>query len=331
MAASNSKLGRLERIDLRSVWSSESDQFTPWLAEPENLQLLGSAIGTELQFEALEKDVGPFRADILCKDVITDNWVLIENQLERTNHTHLGQVITYAAGLDAVTIVWIAAKFTDEHRAALDWLNEKTGRDINFFALEVELWKIGDSLAAPKFNVVSSPNEWTREIASGAAAVERGELSDNQKLQLSFWTGFFDFILNEDTPIRPSAPKGQNVMPINPGETGYGLGAVANLLNTVEGTRASQELRAEFWITGSDPVALFDALESNKPEIERGLTEELHWHGPANSNSRRVFIQKTVDFYDKDQWPSYYRWLLKKLELLRSILGPRARELRTHF
>lgn len=148
-------LGRLERIDLRNAWLSESSSFTPWLAESANMKLLGDAIGIELEVEAQEKDVGPFRADILCKDTATGHWVLIENQLERTDHTHLGQLMTYAAGLDAVTIVWLAQRFTEEHRAALDWLNRVTDERINFFGLEIELWRIGDSPMAPKFNVVS--------------------------------------------------------------------------------------------------------------------------------------------------------------------------------
>jgi len=125
-------LGRLEKIGLREVWLDEAADFTPWLARPENLRLLGETIGIVLECEAQEKEVGPFRADILCKDTTTGSWVLIENQLERTNHTHLGQLLTYAAGLDAVTIVWITQRFTEEHRAALDWLNEKTEEGINF-------------------------------------------------------------------------------------------------------------------------------------------------------------------------------------------------------
>jgi hypothetical protein len=160
-------LGRLERVSLRVVWSSESGDFTPWLERAENLKLLGETIGLELECEAQEKEVGPFRADILCKDTATNNWVLIENQLERTDHIHLGQLLTYAAGLDAVTIVWITERFIEEHRAALDWLNEKTERGINFFGLEVELWRIGDSAIAPKFNIVSEPNEWTRTVVRG--------------------------------------------------------------------------------------------------------------------------------------------------------------------
>ena len=113
------KLGRLKKVDLREVWKTEAQHFTPWLANEENLALLGDTIGLDLECEAVEKNVGPFRADILCKDTANDSWVLIENQVERTDHTHLGQLLTYAAGLKTVTIVWIAQRFTDEHRAAL--------------------------------------------------------------------------------------------------------------------------------------------------------------------------------------------------------------------
>ena len=109
-------LGRLEQVDLRSIWGKEDRDFTPWLAEEYNLGLLGDAIGIELALEAQEEAVGPFRADILCKDTANGSWVLIENQLERTDHTHLGQLLTYASGLQAVTLVWISRKFTEEHR-----------------------------------------------------------------------------------------------------------------------------------------------------------------------------------------------------------------------
>jgi hypothetical protein len=126
--------------------------------------ILGEALGIDLELEAQEKNVGPFRADILCKDVDTDAWVLIENQLERTDHTHLGQLLTYSAGLQAAVVVWIAAKFTGEHRAALDHLNEITDERYRFFGVEVELWQIGDSPPAPRFNLVSKPNDWSRAI-----------------------------------------------------------------------------------------------------------------------------------------------------------------------
>jgi hypothetical protein len=148
----NNNLGRLEKVDLRLVWDSEAGSFTPWLSEESNIQLLGDTISLELEVEAREKNVGPFRADLLCKDTATGNWVVIENQLDTTDHKHLGQLLTYAAGLNAVTVVWVSANFTEEHRAALDWLNEITDERINFFGLEVELWRIGNSDVAPKFN-----------------------------------------------------------------------------------------------------------------------------------------------------------------------------------
>src|ERR1700690_2094983 len=147
--------GRLSKVDLRAVWSSEAADFTPWLARTENLEVLGDTLGLDLELQSVEKPVGPFRADILCKDIGGGGtWVLIENQLARTDHTHLGQLLTYASGLQAVTIIWIAAAFTDEHRATLDWLNKITDESFRFFGLEVELWKIGESPVAPKFNIV---------------------------------------------------------------------------------------------------------------------------------------------------------------------------------
>lgn len=151
VGAKKSALGRLERVNPRLYWGSEAAEFTPWLADEENIALLGETIGLELEVEAQEKGVGPFRADILCKDTLTGHYVLIENQLERTDHLHLGQLMTYAAGLDAATVVWVARQVTDEHRAALDWLNRITARDFNFFGLEVELWRIGDSPLAPNY------------------------------------------------------------------------------------------------------------------------------------------------------------------------------------
>ena len=132
-------LGRLEPVELRDIWRSEAAGFTPWLARPENLSVLGETLGIDLELEAQERSVGPFRADILCKDIATDSWVLVENQLERTDHSHLGQLLTYASGLEAVTIVWVAAQITDEHRSTLDWLNRITDARFRFFGLEVEL------------------------------------------------------------------------------------------------------------------------------------------------------------------------------------------------
>jgi len=157
-------LGKLEQVDLREAWLSEPDDFTPWLAD--HLDLLGETLGLSLELEGTETSVGPFSADILCREVGDGHWVLIENQLERTDHTHLGQIVTYAAGLDALTIIWVAKEFVDEHRAAMDWLNHSTAEGLDFFGVEIELWRIGDSRMAPRLNIVSQPNAWSKGIVT---------------------------------------------------------------------------------------------------------------------------------------------------------------------
>jgi hypothetical protein len=194
-------LGQLSRVDLCDIWVSEATDFTPWLARPENLVFLGETLGIDLELEAQEKAVGPFRADILCKDIGTGVWVLVENQLERTDHSHLDQLLTYASGLQAVTIVWIAAGFTEEHRATLDWLNKITDESFRFFGLEVELWRIGDSPAAPKFNIISKPNDWSRSVAQAARAIDDAELSETRVTQRAYWTAFHPVLNRIGGPV----------------------------------------------------------------------------------------------------------------------------------
>jgi len=136
-----STLGRLQKVDIREIWKNEAADFTPWLAEPDNIKLLGDTIGMELEVESVETDVGRYYADILCKETTSDRYVVIENQIERTDHDHLGKTITYAAGLGATAVVWVAKHFTEEHRGAFDWLNEMTKAEVSFFGLEVEAWR----------------------------------------------------------------------------------------------------------------------------------------------------------------------------------------------
>ena len=156
------RLGKMTKItDLRSVWPHEANDFTKWLAEEENLSLLGDAIGIELELEERESSVGSFSVDILAKESGTNRRVIIENQLEDTNHDHLGKLITYASGKGAEVIVWIVKRARDEHRQAIEWLNQHTDGNIGFFLLEIELCQIGSSEKAPRFNVVEKPNDWT--------------------------------------------------------------------------------------------------------------------------------------------------------------------------
>ena len=158
-----------------------------------------------LGVESTECGVGPFRADILCRNQVDDSFVLIENQIESTDHSHLGQLLTYAAGLAAVTIIWVASRFTDEHRAALDWLNTITNEKFNFFGLEIELWRIGASPAAPKFNVVCQPNEWVR--TTGRAVRNGDDLSPTRQQQQEYWTTFKALLTQSRSGLRTGSPR----------------------------------------------------------------------------------------------------------------------------
>jgi hypothetical protein len=329
MTTGNRTLGRLTPVDLREVWTNEADDFTPWLASDENIALLGEAIGMELEVEAREQEVGPFRADILCKETGSESWVLIENQLERTDHGHLGQLLTYAAGLKAVSIVWISRKFTDEHRAALDWLNEITDERFQFFGLEVEAWQIGDSPPAPKFNVVSKPNDWTRSVTGEATrAAERG-LTDTRKLQLEFWTGFKQYTEEHARHIRPQKAAPHQWITISIGRGGFNLYGIASTYNSEHESYAMGELRADFVLHGVEAAARFARFQQQRDAIEAELGEKLAWIASEGVRKRRMSLRRSVDLNDRSAWPDYFRWLTEKLDRLYEVLQPRVRALDT--
>jgi len=319
---STTSLGRLQKVELREVWLSESAGFTPWLAQPENMKLLGETIGIDLECEAQEKEVGPFRADILCKDTATDNWVLIENQLERTDHTHLGQLLTYAAGLEAVTIVWIAERFTEEHRATLDWLNERTDEKINFFGLEVELWRIGDSPVAPKFNMVCKPNDWTRSIQKAA----EGNLSEHKQFQQRFWAGFSEFMEGCGSFIKCTKPLPQHWMNLSIGRSGCKMSAIASTWNSVTNLKGP-EIRAEVVLHGENSKSDFAALEAKKAGFESKLGFPLTWHNPEGKTMCRIYVRQDADFTNQNLWPVQFAWLREKLEAMHKVFNPAVRGL----
>ena len=182
-----SKLGKLEKVNLRDIWPNEEYDFSVWLSKEENLKELSNTIGIDIVLEERESAVGKYSVDIYGKEEGTDRKVVIENQLEDSNHDHLGKIITYASGKDAKTIIWIVKRARDEHRQAIEWLNAHTDEEVGFFLLEIEVWKIGDSLAAPKFNIVSKPNDWgkTQKASNG--------LGKAQKLQGEFWQAFGEY------------------------------------------------------------------------------------------------------------------------------------------
>lgn len=313
------QLGRLKKVDLRDVWSKEAGDFTPWLAQEENLSLIGETIGLELELEAQEKNVGPFRADLLCRDTATDSWVLIENQLERTDHTHLGQLLTYAAGLNAVTIVWVASRFAEDHRAALDWLNEVTGSNINFFGLEIELWRIGESQVAPKFNLASKPNDWIKSTSVQGPGPSTA-LTDTKLLQQEYWTALREYMIENNFNVKPTKPLPQHWMNFAIGRSYFQLSA---LVNTKE-----NRISLGFTMAGPDAKPHFHLLSQEREEIEEEFGEPLEWlELPQRQESRIMLHDKQVDPNDRDDWPNQHAWLSENLEKFDSIFRVRVKQL----
>ncbi|MCK5243291.1 DUF4268 domain-containing protein, partial [bacterium] len=179
--------GELKPVPLRDVWKKEAYEFTPWLSE--NLEALGEAIGLELELETKEAEVGGFSLDILAKDLGSGEYVVIENQLTQTDHSHLGQLITYASGYDAPIVVWIAETIRDEHRQALEWLNQHTDRKTNFFGVVVEVFQIDNSKPAFKFRPIVFPNEWQK--------VKRQELNSTTTPRAETYRKFYQDLIDE--------------------------------------------------------------------------------------------------------------------------------------
>lgn len=320
MNTQRAQLGRLVSIQLREAWENEATEFTPWLASPENLRLLGEAIGLELELTGIEQSVGNFSADILCKDVERDEIVLIENQLERTDHSHLGQILTYAAGLNARTIIWISAKLREEHRAALDWLNENTGESLQFFGVEVELWRIGDSPLAPKFNVMAKPNDWSKTVAEAAHTLAAGALTETKIQQQKYWGCLSELLSLESSAVKPRKPLPQHWTNFSIGRSDMKLAAVVNSLEN--------RIGVELYISNDNAKEQFRQLEQKKLEIEQAIGSPLDWQALPGKKAARIVIYKyDEDPSDESKWPRQHKWMMEMLQHFDRVFRPLVREL----
>ena len=321
MTKTSKEFARLTAVQLRKVWETEADHFTPWLAEPENLSLLGETLGMVLDDAKTEQTVGSFSADIVATNTADNRRVVIENQLEKTDHDHLGKILTYAAGLNALTVVWIAKRFTEEHRAALEWLNNHTSADIGFFGLEIEVWKIDASRCAPKFNVVAKPNEWTKALPAKTLTV-------TQQAQFDFWSGFRTYATEHATRISPTAPQPQTWMAMSIGRTHFGLSAVA----ATDGWDGSSwtgkpEIRAEFVMYPKVTEQAFEMLSHERPAIDAELAEKPVWYSEEGVGQRKIYFRKPVDWTNPDGQAGCYEWLVTKLDRLHAVFQPRIQQL----
>ena len=314
-----SKLGRLQSVELRDVWQDEARKFTPWLAKEKNLALLSETLGLELELEGQEINVGKFRADILCKNE-DGSRVLIENQLEVTDHKHLGQILTYAAGLGADTVIWIAEKFEDEHRAALDRQNEMTDERFRYFGIEVKVWQIGDSARAPQFEVVSSPNDWSRTVSQNTQRAVSSELSKTQLQKEKFWIEFHDYMIRKGSQLRCPKPGPWNYIIFSIGRSNFSMEPRIS--------RQKMEIGIRIYMKGQDATAHFHLLKAQRDDIENEFGESLEWAELPQYESSRVSLKKgNTDPTNEADWSNQHEWLASKLELFDQVFRPRIKAL----
>lgn len=288
-------LGKIEKIDdLRTIWPHEARDFSKWLAQEENLALLSDAIGIDITLEERESSVGDFNVDLYATEEGSGRKIIIENQLEFTDHDHLGKIITYASGKGAEVIVWIVKHARDEHKQAIEWLNQHTDENVGFFLVEIELWKINDSLPAPKFSVVEKPNDWAK-----AMKVVEG-LSALQKLQLEFWQAF-----NEHAFVKPEfkkvfsqrKPSPQHWYSVSVGRSTYHVSFTVNT--------QKKRLGAEIYFSGDKDA--YGRFMEHREEIERELSVPVEWR-EANKDCRILVLTNGDIKKGTDAWNDYFDW-----------------------
>ena len=310
-------LGRLNRVQLREYWQREDTHFTPWLASEENIALLGDTLGLDLEVQQQEAQVGPFRADILCRNTADNSLVLIENQLERTDHSHLGQLFTYAAGLETVTIIWIASRFTEEHRAAVDWLNRITHDDFHFFGLEIELWRIGDSPPAPKLNIVAKPNDWAKVVAETRRG--SGGLGPGQERQVAFWNEFGEVIEASGRKLKAPKPQASSWVGYGIGRSGFVYGPTISI--------SSGWGQISLSMLNDDATAYFRLLHAEKDAIEKELGFPLDWQEKPGRRQCHILIRKAESLDRDADRRRLIEWLLDTMEAFDRVFRPRIKKL----
>lgn len=336
--------GRLEQVELRTVWVSEDSDFASWISRSDSLAMLGEALNLELELENMEGWVSPSPRGVVCRTRGAGGYVVIANQLEHTDQSHLGQLLTYAAELKAVTMVWVAAQFTQEDQNTLNWLNEVTGSSIQFFGLEVELWRIGDSPLAPKFNVVCKPSGWTE----GTPAPNRAESStpppppapeddeatledqlqqvENElqleyqlvenELQLEYWQALRKHLESSGSFIRPGTPRSQNWMNFDVGHWRLRMTAFNNMRDGGIGV--------QLVIREGDAEVSYNTLYQQRGEIGAEIGDALEWRELPEHKQGQVMLRRyNADPTNRAQWPEQHDWFKDKLESFDRAFRPR--------
>lgn len=304
--SSNIPLGRLKEVDIRELWAHEQYNFSNWLAKEENIELLNETVGLTLTDIDKEVYVGSYRCDLVAVDETTDIKIIIENQLNSTDHDHLGKIITYASGLDANVIIWIVKEAREEHKSAIEWLNNNMAKEISFFLLEIKAYRIGDSLPAPMFKVVEKPNDFINSNKS----IKDGDLSKTQAERLNFWTEFNRVITENGKPfnIRKATTDHWYDVAIGTSDAHISI----TLVNK-DGT-----IGVELYVR--DSKDLFDNLYEHKEEIENKLGFNMHWERLDDKKASRIKSYITgLNFNKQGNYPELMNQVIERVVKVRDV------------
>lgn len=314
MTIGSANLGRVEVVPPRQVWPHEAHDFTPWLLE--NVDVLSDLLGMgHLVLEAAEHPVGDFSLDLIGKDESNDEIVIVENQLEVSDHLHLGQILTYAAGTDPTTIVWVATGFRAEHREAIAWLNDRTDERTRFFAVQIEVIRIGASQPAPAFKLIAQPNDWAKQVKA-ATAHTNGEISERERNYLEFWEKYrLRVLAQHPTWTRASMSTKSSWFQMSAGVAGV------NWVSTFSQTGLGVQLVFEHPDRELN-VSRFEKLALNRSAIEEAFGQSLNWEAREGLKSTKVSAYADVaDVVDVARWDEWIDWLITTGEKMRGALA----------
>jgi len=303
-------LAKLKKVDLREYWAHEAHDFTRWLAHEENIQLLSEELSLSLTDVKTEEAIGRYKVDLVAFDEGTQKKVIIENQLEATDHKHLGQIITYASGYNADVIIWIVKDILAEHQKAIEWLNNNTSSSLSFFLIQMELWQIGDSALAPKFHVIVEPNSWAKEIQNTGNTPK--EYTETKLVQLDFWEKFISYGKAQKTKMNLNRkPKPQHWYNLSFGTAKAYLHLTINTKDSLIGTG--------IYIANSEE--LYGVFESQKKSIEQDMEVALEWLPLEDKKASRIKTETEADISDEDSWHTYFQWLIATTEKIADAFG----------
>jgi len=310
----------LEPQNVRDYWAHEEREFTPWIADQldgEGSSELENTIGLDIELIEREKPVGKYNVDIFAKVIDDGRKIVIENQLARSDHDHLGKSLAYAAGVDADIIVWIAPEFNDEHQDTIQWLNTNSREHIDLFAIRIEVWRIDDSPPAVRLNPIEEPSEWKEK-----AQRSKGELSDRDTRREEFWTAFRDRITKEKTPLRARKPSPRHYYSNPIGTSGFHLSFLFD--------RKVGERGITLFIEDDEEV--FWELIDEQNQIEDEIGHSLEWAEPkeTRTGNMRSEIRLRSDgmLADKDSWEEHIEWFMEYGERFHEVFADRLRNLR---